>query len=244
MNKTQILVAGGVFVLVAILSTWSVLGHSRGLNPINPAPQTATTSNPLVAATTSNETTTLPTPVVTHPVTPTATPHAYGVITLALDQVAKFADVTITPTDIIEDSRCPVNAQCIQAGTVRVSVKFTTPAGTNTQTLTLNQPVTVNGVSITLTNAQPGKKVGTTISKSDYRFTFDVQKKLASASCYIGGCSREVCSDNKSQVSSCIYRPEYACYRDATCERQASGACGWTQTSALHACILATEAPL
>jgi len=31
--------------------------------------------------------------------------------------------------------------------------------------------------------------------------------------------------------------PEYACYADATCERQADGACGWTEDAVLAACL-------
>jgi hypothetical protein len=38
-------------------------------------------------------------------------------------------------------------------------------------------------------------------------------------------------------VTTCEFRPEYACYRDATCERQADGTCGWTETPELTACL-------
>lgn len=57
--------------------------------------------------------------------------------------------------------------------------------------------------------------------------------------CRVGGCSGELCYDpaTGSGISICIFRPEFACYRDATCARQANGACGWTQTPELLACI-------
>jgi hypothetical protein len=55
--------------------------------------------------------------------------------------------------------------------------------------------------------------------------------------CYVGGCSQTICSDTPGAVSTCEYRPEYACYSTATCERQASGKCGWTQTEELNACL-------
>jgi hypothetical protein len=61
--------------------------------------------------------------------------------------------------------------------------------------------------------------------------------------CFVGGCSGQVCSDNEGVITTCEFRPEYACYQDATCERQASGQCGWTQTSELQAC-LASPPPL
>ena len=55
--------------------------------------------------------------------------------------------------------------------------------------------------------------------------------------CYVSGCSREICSDQPGVSSSCEYRPEYACYQSARCERQVSGQCGWTPTSELFSCM-------
>jgi hypothetical protein len=55
--------------------------------------------------------------------------------------------------------------------------------------------------------------------------------------CYRGGCSGELCTDDPNAVSTCIWRDEFACYRSATCARQADGQCGWTQTPELRACL-------
>lgn len=55
--------------------------------------------------------------------------------------------------------------------------------------------------------------------------------------CYIGGCSSQVCSDEEGVSSTCEFREEYACYRTAKCERQATGQCGWTETSELSMCL-------
>jgi hypothetical protein len=60
---------------------------------------------------------------------------------------------------------------------------------------------------------------------------------VASAPCYVGGCSSELCSEDPDALSPCIFRAENECYRSATCERQADGACGWTQTDELLACL-------
>lgn len=54
--------------------------------------------------------------------------------------------------------------------------------------------------------------------------------------CVKSGCSGQICADS-ARVSTCEWRPEYACYHDATCERQADGACGWTKTPALTSCL-------
>lgn len=56
--------------------------------------------------------------------------------------------------------------------------------------------------------------------------------------CVVGGCSSHLCLPRGSDgVSTCEFRPEYACYRNATCEPQRNGACGWTVTDALSACL-------
>jgi hypothetical protein len=54
--------------------------------------------------------------------------------------------------------------------------------------------------------------------------------------CEKSGCSGQICADHQ-MISTCEFRPEYACYQAATCERQANGACGWTQTPALPSCL-------
>jgi hypothetical protein len=55
--------------------------------------------------------------------------------------------------------------------------------------------------------------------------------------CYVGGCSNQVCSDQEGVITTCEWQPQYACYADATCERQADGTCGWTATPELDACL-------
>ena len=57
------------------------------------------------------------------------------------------------------------------------------------------------------------------------------------ATCYVGGCSGQVCSDRPDVITTCEWRAEYACYQAATCEVQADGACGWTQSAELQACL-------
>lgn len=54
--------------------------------------------------------------------------------------------------------------------------------------------------------------------------------------CVISGCSGEICADEE-RISTCIYKPEFACYKQATCELQADNRCGWTQTPELKACL-------
>lgn len=54
--------------------------------------------------------------------------------------------------------------------------------------------------------------------------------------CVVTGCSGQLCAEQHA-VTTCEWRPQYACYREAVCERQQDGACGWTQTPVLTTCL-------
>ena len=62
----------------------------------------------------------------------------------------------------------------------------------------------------------------------------------STTACKRAGCSGHVCSD-KDVITTCEFRPEYACYKSATCERQADGACGFTKTPELDSCLKGTK---
>ena len=56
--------------------------------------------------------------------------------------------------------------------------------------------------------------------------------------CVKSGCSGTVCAEpGKEMLTTCDYKPEHGCYKTATCERQPGGACGWTQTAEMTACL-------
>lgn len=56
--------------------------------------------------------------------------------------------------------------------------------------------------------------------------------------CKVAGCSGQLCVEEGSDgISTCEWRDQYACYRTATCQRQATGQCGWTQTQQLQSCL-------
>lgn len=107
--------------------------------------------------------------------------------------------------------------------------------------------------SATSTNLQPNTQGHTGTSTSAVATTtgsgeVPVRKPLLSvptkpivqSSCVVGGCSNQLCVDSASGpvVSTCEYSESYACYKTATCERQTTGQCGWTQAPELKQCIL------
>ncbi len=58
--------------------------------------------------------------------------------------------------------------------------------------------------------------------------------------CKIAGCSGELCLDFKAPdvATTCVFKEEFACYQDATCEVQEDGKCGWTLTPVMQECLL------
>lgn len=58
------------------------------------------------------------------------------------------------------------------------------------------------------------------------------------SACAPTGCSSTVCAPvGEDVITTCEYRPEYDCYKQATCERQPGGDCGWTPNAELDACL-------
>lgn len=59
-----------------------------------------------------------------------------------------------------------------------------------------------------------------------------------SGGCVRAGCGGQLCvRAGEEPVTTCEERPEYACYREARCERQADGTCGFTSTPELERCL-------
>jgi hypothetical protein len=68
------------------------------------------------------------------------------------------------------------------------------------------------------------------------QFYLRAGKLQAMKPCIKTGCSSQVCSD-KDVITTCEWRPEYACYQKAVCERQANGNCGFTPSAELTTCL-------
>ncbi|OHA18689.1 MAG: hypothetical protein A2836_02435 [Candidatus Taylorbacteria bacterium RIFCSPHIGHO2_01_FULL_45_63] len=89
--------------------------------------------------------------------------------------------VTILPQAVLEDSRCPIDVECIQAGTVRVRTFLTSGLGQATQVFTLGELITTEAEIIELVGVLPVAKSGKKIDPADYRFTFKITKRSASS---------------------------------------------------------------
>jgi hypothetical protein len=151
--------------------------------------------------------------------------------------------VTITPLEVTEDSRCAEGLQCIWAGTVKLRANLSKPSGNFETILEVGKPVSTGTEDVTLVAVSPYPKAGEKIAFKDYKFEFKVTVKPSATQnpgtggCYVGGCSGQLCTEERGAASTCEYTEAYACYKTATCERQPSGQCGWTPTAALNMCL-------
>ncbi len=220
-----IVIVGGYFLVRT--QTVSVPSYNNGL-PATTTDVVSTTTTPVVP------------PIGTTTPSTGVTYLPYGNVSLSLGEKAIFPEGYLKITSVTEDSRCPQDVQCIQAGTVKVDIEYTEKGVMKKINLGLDKSFTRGGEKIAFVSVMPNKTAGKVITNSDYRFTLNVTKNtspVATGGCYIGGCSSEICSSEQGVVSNCIYKSEFACYKTAKCERQASGQCGWTSTNSLNSCL-------
>lgn len=98
-------------------------------------------------------------------------------VTLSLHQSYVIASTTITAEAITEDSRCPSDVQCIQAGLVRVALSLATPSGTSTMQLEPRQTATTETLAITLDDVTPYPISTKKIEPADYRLILTIKGK-------------------------------------------------------------------
>ncbi|MES2216084.1 MAG: hypothetical protein V4481_02200 [Patescibacteria group bacterium] len=110
------------------------------------------------------------------PVVPGGTPPATVATTTfetGFNQSVTSNGITIIPKAIIEDSRCPIGVQCIQAGTVRVNTSLSSLTTASADyVFALGKPVKIGAVTIELVRVAPDKRSGQTLATSEYKFTF------------------------------------------------------------------------
>lgn len=98
-------------------------------------------------------------------------------ITTKIDQGASAFGVKVIPREVLEDSRCPVDVQCIQAGTVRIRATLESGLGSASQEFQLNQPITTEAEIVTLVDVEPIPYSTVEISDNAYIFYFEIKKR-------------------------------------------------------------------
>ena len=79
---------------------------------------------------------------------------------------------------------------------------------------------------------------------SDKKSTADHKENFVETevgkSCVRAGCSGELCVEATAAndlMTTCEFKPEYACYQEATCTFLEDGSCGFLQTPQLLECL-------
>ncbi len=94
----------------------------------------------------------------------------HGVLLGLHDQGVGELDIYLE--EVIEDSRCPSDVSCIQAGTVRVRGRVVSGGQTIARTFVLNEPIVTLGKTIELVSVTPATNTKINLKEEDYRFLF------------------------------------------------------------------------
>ena len=92
--------------------------------------------------------------------------------TARIGEAAAVGGFRIRPLEIVEDSRCPANAQCVWAGRLQLRAEVSQARFRQVRTLTLGQPQDVPGGKLTLLSVEPEKLAGPQPPEAPPRFTF------------------------------------------------------------------------
>ena len=95
-----------------------------------------------------------------------------GSVTARLGQTVNVGGPRVTPLAVLEDSRCPMEARCVWAGNLRLSVRVTTGAGSSVREIASDKPLQVADGQLELAGVMPPRSVRGPIKPGDYRFSF------------------------------------------------------------------------
>ena len=93
-----------------------------------------------------------------------------GSVTARLGQTVNVGGPRVTPLAVLEDSRCPMEARCVWAGRLRLSVRVTTGAGSSVREIASDKPLQVADGQLELAGVMPPRSVRGPIKPGDYRF--------------------------------------------------------------------------
>lgn len=103
---------------------------------------------------------------------PRPRPSALADFSGALGQSTRVGSRTVTPVAILEDSRCPANANCVQAGTVRLQLSVGQGSGTQAGEIGLGRPLAIEGEWLHLVGICPHPIAPNPVPPASYRFRF------------------------------------------------------------------------
>jgi hypothetical protein len=112
------------------------------------------------------------TPLVLPPATASSTD-----ITLAVGQTTKVDRLFITLNRFIEDNRCPISVECVQAGSVTVNATFARGVHTETDNLVSDAAARAfENYKISIVSVSPTRRGAEIIPSESYRIVFRVEE--------------------------------------------------------------------
>ncbi len=119
----------------------------------------------------------LPNPAYPPPPPPPPVVWGNASATIGFGGQAMLGGLTIRPLAVIEDSRCPINARCVWAGRLILTVETGQPGSPPMRiNMTLGQPLAVAGGTLTLIDAAPPKLAGAQGNPPASQFTFELTR--------------------------------------------------------------------
>ena len=97
--------------------------------------------------------------------------------TARLGEVATVDGLRIRPLQVVEDSRCPINARCVWAGRIVLLAEVSGASGRARHNFALGEPIMHRGRQIALVAAEPGRVAGSDTDPSAYAFTFEARPR-------------------------------------------------------------------
>ena len=94
--------------------------------------------------------------------------------TVGFGAQAMLNGLSITPLELVEDSRCPINARCVWAGRLILRTGLSAGAWHETRDFLLGTSQQVSAGTLTLIAAEPGKLAGAQGNPPANRFTFEL----------------------------------------------------------------------
>lgn len=98
-------------------------------------------------------------------------------VTVKVGEKTSALGVTIQVSELVEDSRCPTDVQCVWAGRVKVHTTITSGLGTAEYVFEDTKSLTTEAEEITLVQVAPTPREGITLTPADYSFTFEIKKR-------------------------------------------------------------------
>jgi hypothetical protein len=99
-----------------------------------------------------------------------------GDVSLKVDETGKKDDLQVTFTSVVQDSRCPIDVQCIQSGSVVINAKFSAHGKTINKNISLGiNSEEFEGYKISVVSVSPDRKSKSEIKPDAYVVTFHVE---------------------------------------------------------------------